>query len=102
MDCLSKEQLLLLLQNLTYEKYEQFINMFPKDKNNCNIINNFHKLKKTNKCKSLIEYIYILIQSILTLLLILLLSLLICFFKDNVKINVKEFISYVNSTIKYN
>ena len=28
MDCLNKEQLLLLQQNLTYEQYEQFINMF--------------------------------------------------------------------------
>jgi len=33
MDCLNKEQLLLLQQNLTYEVYEQFINMFnEKDK----------------------------------------------------------------------
>lgn len=28
MDCLNKEQLLLLQQNLTYEVYEQFMNMF--------------------------------------------------------------------------
>ena len=42
MDCLSKEQLLLLQQNLTYEVYEKFIEMFdkdellPKDKNERN------------------------------------------------------------------
>ena len=43
MDCLSKEQLLLLQQNLTYEQYEQFMNMFnesdeelPKDINERN------------------------------------------------------------------
>ena len=28
MDCLTKEQLLLLQQNLTYEVYEKFISMF--------------------------------------------------------------------------
>ena len=40
MDCLNKEQLLLLQQNLTYEQYEQFMRMFnesdeelPKDIN---------------------------------------------------------------------
>ena len=31
MDCLTKEQLLLLQQNLTYEVYEQFMNMFDND-----------------------------------------------------------------------
>ena len=31
MDCLSREQLLLLQQNLTYETYEQFMSLFPKD-----------------------------------------------------------------------
>jgi hypothetical protein len=31
MDNLNKEQLLLLQQNLTYEVYEQFMNLFPKD-----------------------------------------------------------------------
>ena len=43
MDCLSKEQLLLLQQNLTYEQYEHFMNMFneqdeelPKDVNERN------------------------------------------------------------------
>lgn len=30
-DCLSKEQLLLLQHNLTYEVYEQFMGLFPKD-----------------------------------------------------------------------
>ena len=32
MDCLSKEQLLLLQQHLNYDVYEQFINMFEIDK----------------------------------------------------------------------
>ena len=43
MDCLSREQLLLLQQNLTYEVYEQFMSMFnesdeelPKDINERN------------------------------------------------------------------
>jgi hypothetical protein len=43
MDCLNKEQLLLLQQNLTYEIYEQFMSMFnnneeylPKDINERN------------------------------------------------------------------
>ena len=42
MDCLSKEQQLLLQQNLTYEVYEKFMSMFdkdellPKDKNERN------------------------------------------------------------------
>ena len=31
MDCLTKEQLLLLQQNLTYEVYEKFMNMFAKE-----------------------------------------------------------------------
>tara|TARA_B100000989_G_C19497528_1_gene452755 strand:+ start:769 stop:1149 length:381 start_codon:yes stop_codon:yes gene_type:complete len=31
MDCLSREQLLLLQQNLTYEVYEEFMGMFDKD-----------------------------------------------------------------------
>lgn len=31
MDCLSKEQLLLLQHNLTYENYEKFMDMFEKD-----------------------------------------------------------------------
>lgn len=31
MDCLTKEQLLLLQQNLTYEVYEKFISMFDND-----------------------------------------------------------------------
>ena len=31
MDNLSKEQLLLLQQNLTYEQYEQFMSMFKGD-----------------------------------------------------------------------
>ena len=31
MDCLSKEQLLLLQQHLTYEVYEKFMNMFDND-----------------------------------------------------------------------
>lgn len=31
MDCLSKDQLLLLQQHLTYEVYEQFMSMFEKD-----------------------------------------------------------------------
>ena len=31
MDCLSKEQLLLLQQHLTYEVYEHFMSMFDKD-----------------------------------------------------------------------
>ena len=31
MDSLSKEQLLLLQHNLTYEVYEQFMGLFPKD-----------------------------------------------------------------------
>jgi len=31
MDCLSRDQLLLLQQNLTYEVYEQFMGMFNKD-----------------------------------------------------------------------
>ena len=43
MDCLNKEQLLLLQQNLTYEQYEQFVSMFnepdeelPKENNERN------------------------------------------------------------------
>lgn len=31
MDCLTKEQLLLLQQNLTYEVYEKFMDMFAKE-----------------------------------------------------------------------
>ena len=31
MDCLSKEQMLLLQHNLTYEVYEEFMSMFKKD-----------------------------------------------------------------------
>ena len=31
MDCLSKEQMLLLQHNLTYETYEEFMSMFKKD-----------------------------------------------------------------------
>ena len=31
MDCLSREQLLLLQHNLTYEVYEEFMSMFKKD-----------------------------------------------------------------------
>ena len=31
MDCLSREQMLLLQHNLTYETYEEFMSMFKKD-----------------------------------------------------------------------
>lgn len=102
-DILSKEQIVLLQKNLTYEVYDKFMSMTPK--NNKNIISyikyNFNIFKQTDIYKSLVDYIYTLIQSILALLLIVFLSLLICFFKDNENINVNEFIYYVNSTIKF-
>ena len=31
MDCLSREQMLLLQHNLTYETYEEFMSMFKKE-----------------------------------------------------------------------
>ena len=49
MDCLSKEQMLLLQHNLTYEVYEEFMGMFMAKHDQ---IIKAHAKKKSTRCST--------------------------------------------------